>query len=327
MEPEIVAPDEKLTFRHIEAYLVEGLQAPTDGAKQIYSDKTVGKKVYLTDRSDDIWSYFDTAQSLAYSIVTTIVGIQAFSCTAIAERLAETAKERLQKFNDQSAFLIVEAAYATEGARLGIAGKSVWGNFGLALPIGFREEVEISHKPFFEQAQSFLYFAFPSISGLAPTGNCIVADHPKGYPLYVLTSSASGRITVSAPMPADPADGFELLEALFQHSGKLQNFQPTFRLFAGSATNVRDNFRAFLFAFTALEAFLSRFFKNHRQRLLEHRQSALAREIERYIEEIEQRRKDQGRTEDDFPIAYKFALVASYLGSKRSLKERTSSTT
>ena len=94
MEPEIVAPDEKLTFRHIQAYLVEGLQAPTGGAKQIYSDKTVGKKVYLTDRSDDIWSYFDTAQSLAYSIVTTIVGIQAFSCTAIAERLAETAKER-----------------------------------------------------------------------------------------------------------------------------------------------------------------------------------------------------------------------------------------
>jgi hypothetical protein len=52
--------------------------------------------------------------------------------------------------------LIVEAAYATEGARLGIAGKSVWGNFGLALPIGFREEAEISHKPFFEQAQSLL---------------------------------------------------------------------------------------------------------------------------------------------------------------------------
>ena len=88
MEPEIVAPDEKLTFRHIEAYLVEGLQAPTDGAKQIYSDKTVGKKVYLTDRSDDIWSYFDTAQSLAYSIVTTIVGIQAFS-RRTAERWAE----------------------------------------------------------------------------------------------------------------------------------------------------------------------------------------------------------------------------------------------
>jgi hypothetical protein len=38
MEPEIVAPDEKLTFRHIEAYLVEGLQAPTDGAKQRYEE-------------------------------------------------------------------------------------------------------------------------------------------------------------------------------------------------------------------------------------------------------------------------------------------------
>lgn len=72
-----------------------------------------------------------------------------------------------------------------------------------------------------------------------------------------------------------------------------------------------------MFAFTAFEAFLSRLFKKHRERLLEHRQGALAREIEKYIGEIEQRRKDQGRTDDDFPIAYKFALVASYLGLEK----------
>ena len=169
MEPEIVAPDEKLTFRHIEAYFVEGLQAPTGGAKQIYSDKAVGKKVYLTDRSDDIWSYFDTAHSLAYSIVTTIMGIETISSTAIAERLAETAKERLQKFNDQSAFfLIVEAAYATDGARLGLAGKSVWGNFGLALPSGFRDEVETNHKPSSNRRNPFCISPFPAFAVSLP---------------------------------------------------------------------------------------------------------------------------------------------------------------
>jgi hypothetical protein len=53
---------------------------------------------------------------------------------------------------------------------------------------------------------------------------------------------------------------------------------------------------------------------NPQERLLQHRKDALSPEIQNYVEEIEQRRKDQGRTEDDYPIAYKFALIASYLG-------------
>jgi hypothetical protein len=39
----------------------------------------------------------------------------------------------------------------------------------------------------------------------------------------------------------------------------LETFQTTFRLLAGSASNARDNLRAFLFAFTALEVFVGKF--------------------------------------------------------------------
>jgi hypothetical protein len=76
---------------------------------------------------------------------------------------------------------------------------------------------------------------------------------------------------------------------------------------------VRDNLRAFLFAFTALEAFLNRFFKRQKQTLFQRRRLTLSSDIQDYIEDIEERRKDQGRSEEDFPIAYKFALISSFL--------------
>jgi hypothetical protein len=72
-----------------------------------------------------------------------------------------------------------------------------------------------------------------------------------------------------------------------------------------------------LFAFTALESFLSRFFKQHKQVLLQHRNLPLLDEIKEYLEKIEKKREEQGRTDEDFPIAYKFCLIASFLGMDR----------
>jgi hypothetical protein len=301
--------------------LIEGLQAPRGGTKEIYSDEALGKKVFLTDRSAAIWDHFDRAQSLAYSILTTSLGISTLDANSVSARLSGAREERLRKSSSQSAFLVIEAAYLTRGDRLGLAGRSVLGNFGLALPNGFREEVEEKHQPFFQQAQSFLYFAFPSVSGLILMGDCIVADHPKGYPLYVLTSSASARSSLNYPIPVETEEEFELLTALFRRSDDLQIFRSTFQLFAGSATNIRDNLRAFLFAFTALESFLVTFFKRHKQRLFQHRKDAISPEISKYVEDIEKRREDQGRTDDSLPIAYRFALIASYL-QLESIAER-----
>ena len=86
------------------------------------------------------------------------------------------------------------------------------------------------------------------------------------------------------------------------------------KLSADSISNRRDNLRAFLFAFTALDSFLREFFKQHKQDLLQHRKAGLSPAVQKYAEGIEQRREKQGRTEDDHPIAYKFALTASISG-------------
>jgi transcriptional regulator with XRE-family HTH domain len=81
--------DENLAFRYIQAYLIEGLQAPRGGTKEIYSDEALGKKVFLTDRSAAIWDHFDRAQSLAYSILTTVVGISTLDANSVSARLSE----------------------------------------------------------------------------------------------------------------------------------------------------------------------------------------------------------------------------------------------
>jgi hypothetical protein len=313
MTTQTVSPSDKLKFRYIAAYLVEGLQAPSDGTRLIYLDDISGKKAYLTDHSDEIWKHTDTVQTIAHITLSMMFQGKTWDLTQFREHVSATAQERIQRYGTTSAFLILEACHDEEASRIGQIGESAERDFCLSLTGGFRDEVEERHETFLQQAQSFLYFAMPNVSGLRLVGSCIAADHPSGKPLYVLTSSMSVRPTLSHPLPTAPEDGPELLTGLFERAPDLEVFQSTFRLFAGSATNVRDNLRAFLFAFTALEAFLSRFFKRHKQTLFEHRRLTLSSEIQDYIEDIEERRKDQGRSEEDFPIAYKFALISSFL--------------
>ena len=63
------------------------------------------------------------------------------------------------------------------------------------------------------------------------------------------------------------------------------------------------------------------FFKRHKQRLFQHRKDAISPDISQYVADIEKRREDQGRTDDSLPIAYRFALIASYL-KLESIAER-----
>ncbi len=120
---------------------------------------------------------------------------------------------------------MVEASHEEEAANIGTIGESDERDFCLALPNGgFRDAVAKRHKAFLDQSQSFLFFAMPSVTGLEDPGSCIVADHPSGKPLYVLTSSKTVRPTLSAPIPAD---GPEQFATLFRRSAELDKFQTT----------------------------------------------------------------------------------------------------
>jgi hypothetical protein len=287
-----------LKFRYTVAYLVEGLQGPSNGPLLLYSDAAQGKKISLTGNAHESWNHIDTVHTIANITLTAMFQGKVWDLNDFASHVSATTQERVRRYGDKSAFLVVEASHEEDGARIGAIGQSDAREFCLAFANGFRDEVEPRHKTFLDQSQAFLSFAMPSVSGLQLAGSCIVADHPSGKPLYVMTASMSARPTLSAPIPAE---GLDLFASLFRNSAKLEDFQTAFQLFAGSAANVRDNLRAFLFAFTALDSFLSRFFKKYKQRLLQHRKDNLSPVIKTYVEEIEQRREKQGRTEDDHP--------------------------
>jgi hypothetical protein len=143
----------------------------------------------------------------------------------------------------------------------------------------------------------------PTVSGFEATGSCIVADHPSGKPLYVLTPSMSARLSVLGPIPAE---GPELFATLFQHSADLETFQTTFRLLAGSASNARDNLRAFLFAFTALEVFVGKFSNQYGIQLDRLTEKNRSPKIHAHLERLR-------REEKEHVLSYKFARVSSYL--------------
>jgi hypothetical protein len=307
-----VQPTDILTFRFISAYLVEGLQPPVGGPQVIHSNAAQGKKVLLTDHSYEGFDHICAVHTIAKIILTSMFQGKIWHFNQFRTYVSTTAQERRQHYGPNAAFLVVEASHEEEASCVGTIGESDLRDFCLALPNGFRDAVEIRHKAFLEKSKAFLSFGMPSVVGLLDAGSCILANHPSGKPLYILTSSMSARPTLSAPIAANSLEG---LEAFFTDTESL-NFESVMKLSADSISNRRDNLRAFLFAFTALDAFLRAFFKQHKQVLLLHRKAGLSPAVQKYAEEIEQRREQQGRTEDDYPIAYKFALSASYLGCR-----------
>jgi hypothetical protein len=235
-----VAPTDILTFRFISAYLVEGLQPPTAGPILLYSDAS--QKVLLTDNSYEAFHHFDTVGTINYITATSIFHARVWDFSQFRTYVSARTQERLQHYGG-GAFLIVEASHKEEAASIGMIGQSDERDFCCARPNGFRDKVEAMHKEFLEQSQAFVAFAMPSVVGFQDVGSCILANHPSGKPLYILSAKMSAMPTLATPIPAD---GPELCTKLFTHSTTLADFQTVFRLSAGSASNRRDNLRAVL---------------------------------------------------------------------------------
>jgi hypothetical protein len=299
-----------VTFRYIAAYFVEGLQSLSEAPILLYEDQD-GKKVHLTSHAHEGLDRIATVRSIAHVILTGMFQGKTGISNEFASQVSAAKEDRIRQYGPNAAFLVAEATHEQDAASIGQITPSDDREFYLAWPDGnFKDEIEKRHKPFLDQSLAFLAFAMPSVSGFEAVGNCIVADHSRGKPLYVLAPSF-GRVRVSVPNPI-PAEGPEQYATLFRHSAELEQFQTSFRLSAGSALNARDNLRSFVFAFTALESFLNKLFSEHKERLL--KKEHLSPKSKAYINGIDKRRQDEGRTKDDYPVAYKFVLVASFLG-------------
>ena len=298
-----VQPTDILKFRYIVAYQVDGLQSPPTGPILLYSNEAEGKKISLTGLSHENWNHIDTVLTIANITLTSLLQGKTWDLNEFASFVSSTTEDRVRRFGSAGAFLMVEASHEEEAARIGEIGYSDQRDYCLALPNGFRDEVETRHKTFLERSQSFLSFAMPSVCGFLPAGSCIVANHPSGKPLYVMTFSMNARPSILKPIPAD---GPELFATLFQHSVELEYFQTAFRLTAGSALNSRDDLRAFLFASIALEVFVSKLSSQFAKQLDGLKEKDHSTKIHAHLNRL---RKD-GK---EHVLSYKFARVSSYL--------------
>jgi hypothetical protein len=287
-----VEPTDKLRFRYIAAYFVNGLQCPTTGPVLVFSDAAQGKKLLLTDYSHENLRHIDTKVSIANLILNASFQAKTLDLGEVKNQSPKEQEDRIRRYGQRAAYLLVEASHEQEASAIGQIGESDKREFCLALPNGFVQATRERHKLFIDQAQAFLCFSMPNVSGFEEVGQCVVASHPSGKPLYVLSfGMGTPRLSV---LSAVPTDGPKQFADLFQHSSKLAPFQSAFRLAAGSASNARDELRAFLFAFTALEVFINKVFSDHKQRLLAYRKGDLPSGLESHVAEIEQRMREQG---------------------------------
>ena len=69
-----VQPTDKLKFRYIATYLVEGLQCPTDRPLLLHSDPEQGKKISLTGHNYDGRHHVATVHTIALKMASLLVG-------------------------------------------------------------------------------------------------------------------------------------------------------------------------------------------------------------------------------------------------------------
>jgi hypothetical protein len=284
-------------------HLVEGLQSPSNGPLLLFSDAEQGKRVFLTGHEHDGRHHVATVHTIALKMFSIVLLGEPYDVNEFGRYLEETKQEKVRRYGPNATFLVLEASHEEEAASVGEIFQSDKCGFCLVMANGFRDQVETRHKTFLEQSQSFLSFAMPSVVGLQDAGSCIMADHPSGKRVYVMTSSGSGLLTLSAPIPEE---GPELFTTLFKHSVELMDFQTVFRLLAGSTSNRRDNLRAFLFAFTALEVFVGKFSNQYGTQLDGLTEKDHSPKIHAHLERLR-------REEKEHVLSYKFARVASYL--------------
>jgi hypothetical protein len=294
-----------LTVRYITAYLVEGLQTPKKDPLELYS--APGKKVFLAGNDHEDWNHIDTVLTIANITLTMMLQGRVWDLSDFASHISTTRQERISRYGPKPAFLFVEASHQEDGARIGPVGISDQRDFCLALPNGFRDEVEQRHQSFIDRSKAALSFGMPSVVGLLGAGSCILANHPSGKPLYILTSSISVTPTLSAPVDATSLEG---LEAFFEDIESL-NVESVMKLAADSISNRRDNLRAFLSGYTSLEGFVGTFFSNREERLHRLNKADLTANIHSFVEGVRKEKSKTGST--DYSLRYRFALVASYL--------------
>jgi hypothetical protein len=177
--------------------------------------------VLLTDNSYEGFHHFDTVRTIANIILTSMFQGKTWDLDQFRTYVSTTTQERLQHYGPDATFLVVEASHEEEASCIDTIGESDQRDLCLTLPNGFRDAVEIRHKAFLDRSKAFLSFAMPSVVGLEDARSCILANHPSGKPLYILTSSMSVRPTLSAPIVANSLEG---LEAFFADTESL-NFE------------------------------------------------------------------------------------------------------
>ena len=299
----MIAPTDTLTFRYIVAFRVEGLQGPAAGSLLLFEDVNQGKKVLLTNYSHESLQHIDIKVTIANFFLNATFAGQAVDFGEVRNQSPKEQAERVRRFGSNAAYLVVEASHEQEASAIGQIGEGDNRDYCLALPNGFVQATQERHKQFIDQSQAFLSFAMPKVSGFESIGQCVVAGHPNGKPIYVLSFGMSGRLSVLSPVLDEGALQFAELLA---HLSKLAPLQTAFRLAAASASNSQDVLRAFLFAFTALEVFVSKFASLHESQLNLLTEKDYSSKIHAHIERLRKEEKEH-------VLSYKFARVSSYL--------------
>jgi hypothetical protein len=146
-----------MKFRYIAAYLVEGLQSPADGPLLLFSDAQKGKKVFLTGYTHDGLNHIDSVHTIGIALTAMFHG-ETWDPNQFGPYLAETQQNRIRRYGDNAAFLVVEASHEADAESIGTIGQSEDRDYCLAITNGFKDAARERHKHFLGSVTNLSFF-------------------------------------------------------------------------------------------------------------------------------------------------------------------------
>lgn len=295
-----------MRFEYVAVYRLVGLVRPNERLEGFtVALEAAGLRCTLTGNLDDLPLLPDQATAAGTQLLRSLVGHESEGTSE--ERVAREVQELRQlraKENGNCTLLVVQGEgdvpdFPTEPQR-------ELGEFTLALCDSPKSEIRQKYDAATKGMLAALALASTHLCGIKKVVDQVTFRMPNMRPLFCISLSGSGRAVVATSLPEDS------LQALSRNARSLARHQALVdcaRLLTRSLVEEADPLLSFLSAWSGLEIFVNKNFREYETRLLQRLSAGNPPAApQRVIDRIRAVMSDKYRLSD------KFSLIATELG-------------
>jgi len=291
-----------MRYQYVFVAEIRGL-IPPKGTEIVIDAPIIGGSVTYTDDRNSIPEVVDLKSTVGGQLLGTLGGKSIGDREAELRHGVQLIRQKRQASNSHDALAIVRATGETEDFALEQIREDE--KFIVFLGDSPAKDIQKSHKSYVQSLLAALLLASPGDTSARTLIDCVLFYRNDGKPIFCYEMEAYATAYTALPITQNLADEAALLTSRLL---KGRPYSDVIRLLTKSMDLANDQLLSFLSAWTALEIFISKIFKEYESLMFNNAGSG---SISAHPEVIKRMREVMS---DKFRLTDKFAIIAGVLG-------------